>query len=267
MKTSLSIAALLLSSAALLAEEARAFEKKVAEGTTWVVQSKRILDFDLTVSDLEGQKADKKQVKTEIEETYERRVEKVEGGRPVRVRLTWTSDRRGQDPGPMQGKEVVLDATGGRLKVEGDLSPEQRAGLRIEEDYEAILPDRPIAVGAKWSLEHRDVARFVLEGFNIQPGAQGSATCELLSIESQGGRDLAKVKVDLDLSGDSASHWSLSASLTGTLTYDLTNGRPEALVLTGEMRASGKETDEKKQEAATVEGRGQVSIVNTYRPK
>ena len=77
-------------------------------------------------------------------------------------------------------------------------------------------------------------------------------------------RESKPVRLSSRARGTSSTGWELRASVSGTLTYDLTNGRPEKLDLHGELRASGEERDDKKQVVATVEGRGILTIINTY---
>lgn len=257
----LSFVALLLAGASLFAQADRSFAVKYEAGMTWTITSRRVLDIDLTITDLENHKTKPPMKNMVVEEKHERRFEKVEAGRPTQVRVKVVEDRRNGSPGPLEGKEVLIDDAG---PSGADLSPEQKAAFRLEDDFVSILPERPVAVGAKWSMDHRDVARFVLNTFNIIPGAEGSGACELLSIEKKADRELAQIKVDLDLHGTSTTHWTLHASISGTLTWDLTNGRPEKLQLSGELKASGDERDNKKQVVATVEGRGMLSINNTY---
>lgn len=260
MKTILSFAALLLSGATLFAQAERTFETKYQAGKTWTITSTRVLDLDLTVTDLENQKTGR-QVKADVQEKYEREFQKVEAGRPSQVRVKVLEDRHKSKPGPLEGMEIVIDGSGANG---AGLTPEQTGSFRLEEDFEAILPGKAVAVGAKWSLNHRDVAKFVLDTFSIAPGAEGSGACTLLAIQKVGDREVAQVQVDLDLKGTSSTGWELRASVSGTLTYDLTNGRPEKLDLHGELRASGEEKDDKKQVVATVEGRGILTIINTY---
>ncbi|GEM_PF-4110896 len=260
MKTTLSFVAIFLTGTALFAQADRKFETKYQAGKTWVITSTRVLDLDLTVTDLENQKTGR-QEKADVREKYEREFQKVEAGRPTQVRVKVLEDRHQSKPGPLEGLEIVIDGSGANGP---GLTPEQKNAFRLEEDFEAILPDRPVAVGAKWSLNHRDVAKFVLDTFNIAPGADGSGDCTLLAIQKVGDREVAQIQVDLNLKGLSATLWELRASISGTLTYDLTNGRPEKLDLHGELRASGDEKDDKDQVVASVEGRGILTIINTY---
>ncbi len=260
MKTTLSFATLLLSGAALFAQAERTFQTKYEAGKTWVITSTRVLDLDLTVTDLENQKTGR-QEKADIREKYEREFRKVEAGRPSQVRVKVLEDRHKSAPGPLEGMEILIDSAGANG---AGLTPEQKGAFRLEEDFEAILPANAVKVGDKWNLNHRDVAKFVLDTFSIAPGAEGSGACELLSIQKVGDREVAQIQVDLDLKGRSTTEWELRASVSGTLTYDLTNGRPEKLDLHGELRASGEEKDDKKQVVATVEGRGILTIINTY---
>lgn len=260
MKTTLSFAAILLFGTALFAEAERKFETRYEAGKTWTITSTRVLDLDLTITDLENQKTPS-QVKADVREKYEREFQKVDGGRPSQVRIKVLEDRRKSKPGPLEGAEIVIDGSGASG---ADLTPEQKGAFRLEEDFEAILPGSAKKVGDKWNLNHRDVAKFVLDTFSIAPGAEGSGMCELLSIQKVGEREVAQIQVDLDLRGTSATGWELRASVSGTLTYDLTNGRPEKLDLHGELRANGEEKDDKKQVVATVEGRGILTIINTY---
>ncbi len=256
----LAFVAILLSGPELFAQAERAISTSYEAGKAWTVSSRRKLDLDLTVTDLENQKTGK-QVAADVEEKHERSFEKVEAGRPTQVRVKVLSDRRSSKPGPLEGKEIVIDGSGASGP---GLTPEQKAAFRLEEDFEAILPPGAVAIGKHWNIDHRDVAKFVLDAFAITPGAEGSGDCTLESIEKQGDREIALIKVDLDLRGTSATKWEMSALVSGKLTWDLTNGRPEKLELSGELRVKGDELDEKKQVVATVEGRGILSIINTY---
>lgn len=260
MKTTLSFVALLLSSASLFAQADRTFQTKYEAGRTWVVSSKRVLDLDLTITDLDGQKTSR-QVKADIQEKHEREFQRVEGGRPTQIRVKVLEDRRSAQPGPLEGKEVLIDGSGANGP---GLTQEQKALFRLEADFESILPERSVAVGAKWNLNHQEVARFVLDEFSIMPSAEGSAACELKSVEMKGDHEVAQIRVDLNLNGRTKDGWEMKATGSATLTWDLTNGRPEKLEVYGRLDAKGDEKDEKGTTVATVDGRGILTIINTY---
>lgn len=278
MKTSLSFAAILFCGATALAEDARSFDLKCAEGDKWVVSSTRSLDFDLTVTDLENKKTGK-QVKAVVQEKYEREVQKLDGGHAAKVHLRWIEHRDASGQGDaLEGKDATLDSTGGNLDVKATgVADEVKSALRIEEDFEAILPGKPVAVGATWSLDHREIARFVLDTAAIVPGKDGSGICTFESVEKTGDREVAKVTISLSLSGATqppgspvpgspVPGWTMTAPLTGTLLYDLTHGRPVSLEFHGLVTVKGDELDTKKQPIATVEGRGLLSYVTSYEP-
>ncbi|MBI3097111.1 MAG: hypothetical protein HYY93_02525 [Planctomycetes bacterium] len=253
---------------------------KLKAGDKWQVSSELYLDMDLRTTDVEKESKFRKVVR-QRSERYVRTFTEVKDGAPIREQIEYLSCREGESQSPnvpvefkttpLSGQTVSLTMDGKKL-VSSVLSgakvdPAELDGIKMIEEYAALLPKRPVGVDDVWPVPNEEAVRLVIGGRKGVP-TEGSVSCKLKSLETRDGRQLAHLSIDLlrlKQVPRPGYEMTLKAS-NGELLFDVAAGRPVSLKISGTYDMKGAEDDVNGARIADMVGRGSWSCSVTFEP-
>lgn len=261
---------------------ALALEPVYEEGDVWMRQA--TLKIHMMKLKFENEKGEtlQKQVTTLAEETLRRTFRKVQEGQPVSCRVeiplsTCTTLAEGADEKPeavptqRQGLEFVLNKVGNHVPdpelPEGcSLSPYQMAKLiQLEDPVVGLLPDCPaeeLQLEEGWPISEaqtKNLVWFRMKGSQVHTNGEGSGKL-IDRAENEAGDTILKMEIILELDSEPPAGYKLTSSLSGTLQYNLTRGRPVQLTLNGLLDLEGDIPVEQKVEKLETHSRTEVTV-------
>lgn len=253
---------------------------KLQTGDKWLVSSELYLDLSLRTTDVEGEPKWRKVVR-QRSERYVRTFTEVKDGAPVREQIEFITSRDGESQAPnapvefkntslngqtlslwLDGKKIMSSVLSGAKVDQNDLD-----GLKMIEEYAALLPAEPKAIDAVWPVANEDVIRLVIGGRKGVP-TEGSVSCKLKSVETKDGKQLAHISVDLlklKQVPRPGYEMTLKAS-NGEMVFDVAAGRPVSLKINGTYDMKGTEDDVNGARIADMVGTGSWSCSVTFEP-
>lgn len=260
------LAALLLP-AAVFAQEA--FSPSVEEGDVWTETTESSLSLRLKVTEVDKGKegATREQgAKVEKEERRETRILEASKGVPGALRTTWVTSRERLDGGEsrataLEGRTVEIR---GREATPADAPEAAKAAAREPAPWRALLPAGPRSPGESWTIPAAALARVLLRGASEEPSDTSEIKVTFARVSGQDGARIATLTLSGSVSVDSRQDFRVQFDVEGELLWDLENGHPVSLALTGKARTlEGTLKDSKGETQGRITGEGSEFKVKT----
>jgi hypothetical protein len=250
----------------------------VRDGDRWISASEFHIDLNLRYTDMDEHLREQT-LTGSARARVRREFAKTVDGKPARVRLTYAEHRVGQGtriggpeterPGTLDGREFIVERRGLAdlvTPVNAPEDPELTRGISLHDEVAALLPQSPVKAGDTWEVAPKDVARFLFGGRPIAP-SDGIVICRLREVSVDDGVRVAHIPVDMRLKRLGLQEYTLEASLSGEVLFDVDRGVPLSVSLAGTTKVAGRERDEKDRDRVLLElaGEGNVSLEVRYR--
>ncbi len=284
MRTSL-LAAVVLTSLPVAAQDAAEIRINRAVGQRWTVQSRAHMDLDLKISDLEENVTDLN-LKSTLTESFSEEITEAGEGGSFRSKVVCVDSRldqiEGTKPmqttaGPLRNRTFALSRDAGAYAVvpeSGSVDASDAARFGRWHEVDALLPGKPVKPGDSWDAP----PAFVTLLFKDMPVGDAQGEVKVTFKEIVPGPNGARHGV-LSLSahvraenksgqpGKEMSVRALSAELAGSLTVDLDAARPVVCSLGGSVAIQGEVRDDRESLIGTVEGASQkLAFDVTFEP-